>query len=278
MKESSRILFYFKWPAHDYSAKSNQGQWDLFQSQLNAAQEGLNEWTQLLQGENLMLQAATTIQNELDEFKSLGDQYNQSVVAGMALENKLIESTGSLIAALEKAMEDVIDPAKTSAMEAVASVRQNAVIVLFICALVALICGALISTVISRGICGSLRIGVDFSKAVAKGDLTQKIDLDQKDEIGDLANALNEMASNLNEIIQNIQESASQVASSSEELSSSSQNLANAATEQAASLEETSASIEQLSSSVEQNSSNSSRANEVTLKANKEVEIGGKQL
>ncbi|HQP98811.1 MAG TPA: methyl-accepting chemotaxis protein [bacterium] len=109
------------------------------------------------------------------------------------------------------------------------------------------------SFVLAGRIANPLRHAADFAQKVADGDLTQTIHVEQKDEVGQLVDALNHMSKNLREVMSQIQDAAEQVASSSEELSSSAQNLSSAATEQAASLEETSASIEELTASVEQN-------------------------
>ncbi len=116
---------------------------------------------------------------------------------------------------------------------------------------------------------------MEFAQIVADGDLTQQIDLDQKDEIGRMANALNLMSSNLNKIMLEISSASEQVSSSSEQLSASAQSLSNASTEQAANLEETSASIEELTTSIDMNAQNSIQADEIARKAANDANQGG---
>lgn len=140
---------------------------------------------------------------------------------------------------------------------------------------IALIIGIFLAVVITMGIVKPVGMGVTFAQAVADGDLTQQIQLDQKDEIGQLALALNGMSANLNNVMQSISEAAEQVASNSEELSASAQNLSSGASEQAASLEETSASIEELTASVQTNAQNSTRADEIASQAAQDAENGG---
>ncbi|MDX9753425.1 MAG: methyl-accepting chemotaxis protein, partial [bacterium] len=140
---------------------------------------------------------------------------------------------------------------------------------------IALILGVLITIFITRKIVKPLQMGVKFAECVAGGDLTQTIDLDQKDEIGILANSLNAMSENLHTVMNQIQQSAEQVAASSEELSASSQNMANSATEQAANLEETSAAIHELNTSIEQNRESAKNTDGVSSKAAIEAEQGG---
>ncbi|RJP32801.1 MAG: methyl-accepting chemotaxis protein [Candidatus Omnitrophota bacterium] len=143
---------------------------------------------------------------------------------------------------------------------------------------VALILGILIAVYITRLIVKPLQLGVQFAQAVAGGDLTQRIELNQKDEIGILADALNEMSANLNEVMSGIHAAAEQVAASAEELSASSQNLANGATEQAASLEETSAAVTQLTTSIEQSGESAATTDGVSSKAAIEAERGGQAV
>jgi methyl-accepting chemotaxis protein len=128
---------------------------------------------------------------------------------------------------------------------------------------IALILGIGAAWVITRGISAPLRASVAIAQSIAEGDLTRKLEMEQNDEVGQLADALNRMTHSLNDIMHGITEAADQVAASSEQLSSSAQSLSSGASEQAANLEETSASIEQLTSSVEQNAANAQSASEM---------------
>ena len=116
---------------------------------------------------------------------------------------------------------------------------------------------------------------VALAQTVAAGDLTKRIEIHSKDEIGLLARALNDMSVNLRETICGIQDSAEQVASSAEEISASSQSLASGASEQAANLEETSVSIKELTSSIQDNATNANDANDIAIKASDQAESGG---
>ncbi len=61
--------------------------------------------------------------------------------------------------------------------------------------------------------------GVDFAKTIASGNLTTHFDLNQKDEIGDLAWALNEMGKRLRTMFQDIAGGIQTLSSASNELS-----------------------------------------------------------
>ena len=73
--------------------------------------------------------------------------------------------------------------------------------------------------IIARGIVASLNKGVRFAETVAKGDLTQRLDVDQEDEIGNLATALNTMVFKLKDVVVNVKTASDNVATGSQELS-----------------------------------------------------------
>lgn len=104
---------------------------------------------------------------------------------------------------------------------------------------------------------------VDATKRMADGDLDVTIDINTKDEMGDLAGAFNRMATNINEVMVNINEATEQVAAGSRQVSDSSISLSQGATEQASSIEELTASIEEIASQTRLNAENAEQANQL---------------
>lgn len=174
-----------------------------------------------------------------------------------------------MLAQVQSGLHEVIQTVNENVMTddqmlAAASTTRQAV--LFISA-IALLVGVFLAYVISRGIIGPLTKGVNFAQIISGGDLTQQIELEQEDEVGKLARALNEMSVNLRSVMAGIQQAAEQVASSSNELSASSQNLANGATEQASSIEETSATVEEFTTAIEGVAENANGTDEMVAQA-----------
>ncbi|GFM33019.1 methyl-accepting chemotaxis protein [Desulfovibrio subterraneus] len=132
---------------------------------------------------------------------------------------------------------------------------------------VAIVIGLFLAFIIARGIIGPLRKGVDFAEVVATGDLTVTLDVDQKDEIGQLAASLRSMVQKLQEVAGSIESGAENVAAGSEELSGTSQTLSQGATEQAASIEEISASMEQMTANISQNAANATETERISRAA-----------
>lgn len=143
--------------------------------------------------------------------------------------------------------------------------------------ILSLFLGILIAKIISR----SLIRGVEFSKAISEGNLTERLDdklLCQKDEIGTLAKAMNNMVVKLTEVVQSVQSASENVASGSQELSANSEQMSQGATEQAAAAEEASSSMEQMVSNIKQNTDNAHQTEKIALKSAEDAKEGGKAV
>ncbi len=114
-----------------------------------------------------------------------------------------------------------------------------------------------------------------LTEQIAAGDLTQEIEIKQKDEIGALVSALKEMQSKLKDSIITIKNSSNKVLSGSERISSSSEGISQGTTQQAANMEEVSASMEQLNSNIQQNTENAQQSNSMAQKVTQDSLKGG---
>ena len=86
------------------------------------------------------------------------------------------------------------------AAEAVSALSSSSNIMI-IGLILATVFGILIAFFITRAITKPIFMGVKFAETVANGDLSQRLDIVQKDEIGQLANALNNMVDKLKEVV-----------------------------------------------------------------------------
>lgn len=140
--------------------------------------------------------------------------------------------------------------------------------------LIFLIIGIIISLLFARSISVKLKEAVVFASRIASGDLKVSIDINQKDEIGQLASSLNDMKINLNRILQDIKSASGEVSSGSHQISSTSQQISSGASEQAASTEEVSSSMEELVSNIQQNTENAQLADDIAKKTAVEAAQG----
>jgi len=100
--------------------------------------------------------------------------------------------------------------------------------------------------------------GVFFAQELSKGNLVAHLDVDQKDEIGQLGSALRTMRDQIKGVIETVRSGADNLASASQEVSATAQTISQGAVEQSSSVESTSSSVEELNSSVQQNAENAS--------------------
>ena len=140
--------------------------------------------------------------------------------------------------------------------------------------ILAVILGTFLSKLISKPIY-NLK---DAANKIAEGDLTVKVDVNSKDEIGDLAQAFTKMAYTNNEIMTQINTAAVQVAAGAKNISDSSISLSEGATEQASAVEELTSSIEEISAQTRQNAENANKANQLTIDAQTSALQGNSQM
>ncbi len=167
-------------------------------------------------------------------------------------------------------------------------------VLLIIGVVVSLIMGLLIAKMITTPV----YLAVNFAKEVAKGNLSLNVDkeyLEIKDEIGQLANAMNTMVLNLREIFSKISsgsqslsasstelasiseqmsdgsehtsEKSNSVASAAEEMSANMNSVASATEQASASLQMIVAAAEQLSSTINEVAQNMAKGSEITNEA-----------
>jgi methyl-accepting chemotaxis protein len=116
-----------------------------------------------------------------------------------------------------------------------------------------------------------LDASVWLSKQIASGDLTSDINIQQGDEIGQLASSLHEMVTKIKQVISQIALSSQNIAFASQQVSSASQQVSQSASEQASSVEEISSSMEEMASIVQQNTDSANQAGTMATLASKNI-------
>jgi methyl-accepting chemotaxis protein len=149
---------------------------------------------------------------------------------------------------------------------------RNAV---FIVAAAGFIIALIIFIVFARTLTTPIKKGVQFAQEISEGKLYTDIDINQKDEIGVLADALKDMKEKLREVVSNVYNSSIQVTEGSGQLSQSSQQLSQGATEQAANAEEVSSSVEEMGANIQQNTDNAAQTEKISSQAAIDAEAGG---
>ncbi len=123
-----------------------------------------------------------------------------------------------------------------------------------IATIAAIILGIIIAIYIARSITKPLGIVNKRLKDMAEkgGDLTQRVEVASKDELGELAGSFNSFVGNLRDIIKDVSDTASDLSAGSEELSATAEEVSSQTQSISSSTEQVSAGLEEASSSVEE--------------------------
>ena len=115
-------------------------------------------------------------------------------------------------------------------------------------------------------------------RAVAQGDLTQKIEANYNGVFDQLKNNVNSTIERLTDVIGKVHNNTDLSANSAQEVNSTAQELGQGSSEQAASLEEISSSMEQMSANIRQSADNAGQTEQIAQKAASDAEESGKSV
>ncbi|KQQ40302.1 chemotaxis protein [Duganella sp. Leaf126] len=155
--------------------------------------------------------------------------------------------------------------------EAVMLRNRYALVGLAALAIFAVLLFLLVRKVVSR----PLARAEQAADRIARGDLDVHLDIDSKDEIGKVLQALNGISSNLSGVVGQVRAGAEQITTAATEISNGNLDLSSRTEEQASSLEQTAASMEELSGAVRQNADNAAQANQMAMAASGVAARGG---
>ena len=174
--------------------------------------------------------------------------------------NLLVEENGKIAALTQKmrtaihkvgpAVEDLRQRSKKASIakfEATKAKAESLSKVAITGGIVAIGIGLFLAFVITRGLVGPISKSVNLAKIMAAGDFTQTLAIEQKNEIGVLAGALNNMASGLGGMFKDISSGVETLSSSSTELSAVSRQMSTNAEQAASQAETVAAGAEELS-------------------------------
>ncbi|MBL4930300.1 methyl-accepting chemotaxis protein [Clostridium paridis] len=188
---------------------------------------------------------------------------------------ELSKNTGSIrsdiTSSVDKLILEINNQAATN-KETSNGIFKATLYIMLILAVVATLAGIVMAFAISQSIAKSIKKVLNLATSLEEGDLSHKIEVDSKDELGVLSQALNNAAENVRTLVSQISDSAYSISSSSEELSATSEEVSsrmeivNESTEQIAKgSQDLSATTEEVSASTQEINSTT---NELEHKAN----------
>lgn len=239
---------------------------EAYLNQLEAMEEGEDN-TYFLQN---IRSSAGTYRNAIDEYIS---SFNNMQHINTRVSDTGKRMVNNFIAMSEQSTANSMDFASNAILKIHASLR-----VLVAGLIISILVSIFLGWQITRSITRPLKKGVAFAGEIASGNLQATIDVDQEDELGELAGSLNAMKDKLADTISSIQSAARYIADASNQVSHTSQSISQGSTEQASSAEEISASMQQISASITQNTANAQRTEEIAGKATEKMNTGGRNV
>lgn len=221
---------------------------------------------------------------QIEECRAAGNDYRDDMKSFLAnwimheeVGKRRLAASGQVLDAAKEislsSMEDISEAAEHSA-----GALANATVIIIIVLISCVVLGILIAFFITESITNPVKKTMALIKAVAVGDLTQQAQVDQDDEIGTMAKAMNEMSSTLAQVLSEVKETAIQVASGAQQVSDASQSLSQGATESASSLEEVTSSMTEIASQTKTNAENAGQASGLAKTSRSAAETGSGQM
>jgi len=163
--------------------------------------------------------------------------------------------------------------AEVNAEQANMSRMSNLLLLLFAVLLAAIFCGVMLF--LKRHLLRPLHKANQLFDNIAAGDLTRRVSIASKNEIGQLFQSLQRMQDGLRTAVMQVRRSADEINAGVGEIAAGNTDLSGRTESQAASLEETAASMTQLASTVKQNADNARQASKLAANASEVAERGG---
>jgi methyl-accepting chemotaxis protein-2 (aspartate sensor receptor) len=123
---------------------------------------------------------------------------------------------------------------------------------------------------------GPLTAVIKHIREIASGNLTDKLVVEGRSEITDLAESVDHMQRSLIDTVTNVRAGSDAIHSGTSEIAAGNNDLSSRTEEQASALEETAASMEELTATVKQNAENARQASLLAKSASDTAERGGK--
>lgn len=220
--------------------------------------------------------------SSLEKYREIRAEHVNMIVAGnyedaIAGRDQLRELRTAAQKDLDRLIDYNLNEAERKAEEGMTTYKNQSIIMIAVAVIGAVLAVGL-GLIISGTIARPLAKLVDAANEIADGNLDIRIDIDSKDEIGNLVDVFRIMVNNTNDVMTNIRSASEQVAAGARQISDSSMDLSQGAAEQASSVEELTASLEEISSQTELNAQNANEANELAEEAEKNALQGNERM
>ena len=244
---------------------------------INVLQKDLDAAIESEQGKALMADIAARRKDYIAVRKTYFDALKAAdPQAAQLLDGQLLPTAQRYLTTMQELQKHEHGLVDTAVTQSKAALQRQMALIGGI-ALVALLVGVLVAWRVARSVTVPVAGAVRAARAVADGDLTQAVQVNRHDELGQLQQALADMKASLLSTVTQVRSASDSIGVASSEIASGNQDLS-ARTEQAASnLEETAASMEELTSTVRNSADAARQANQLASSAS-EIAVRGGQV
>jgi len=228
----------------------------------------LDKLISLHKDEPEILKIFQKMRKDIDEFYETGQRTVKTYAEKGTKEGNIVmdefdKDTENLTHPLIKIIDDHTKELH-AASKGILSDINFMVLFFIIGSIIAVILSVFITLFITGKIVSPIQLMQSKLTEIANGDLTVDIQVDVKDEIGDMAFSFNEFVHKLHDMIQQIITATQNLSQAVQQIASGNQNLSQRTSEQASSLEEIASTIEETSATVNQNADNANNAMNVS--------------
>ncbi|WKB55578.1 methyl-accepting chemotaxis protein [Eleftheria terrae] len=175
-------------------------------------------------------------------------------------------------------IDKMVDLQANSMVSDVTGARQSsgrAKFQMVLASLVAMLLGVGTAYYITKSITRPIQRAIDLAESVAAGNLTHRVEVEGKDEVGRLIQALQSMVQSLHGIVSQVRVGADTIATAAHEVSQGNLDLSARTEQQASALQETASAMEQLTSAVKNSADGASEASKSAISASEIAAQGG---
>jgi methyl-accepting chemotaxis protein len=191
----------------------------------------------------------------LNDFAEASGAFCKAFIESKTIELARLELAGNIFWEIKATSDIGMDKVLATGDSTNETIRLQRIFLLF--AIIIVLILAIVSlNLITRSITQPIHKGIEIANRIAEGDLSQTFDLNRKDEVGILADALNKVSLNLRSIIGHLSQYSQHIADSSQKLLHSANDISDGAKQQATAAEEISSSMEEMYANIQQNTEN----------------------
>ncbi len=242
---------------------------------INVLQKDLDAAIESEQGKALLADIAARRKDYIAVRKTYFDTLKAAdPQAAQMLDGQLLPAAQRYLATMQELQKYEHALVDTAVTQAVASLERQMALIGGI-ALLALVVGVLLAWRVARSVTVPVAGAVRAARAVADGDLMQTVQVNRRDELGQLQQALADMKASLLSTVTQVRQASDSIGVASSEIASGNQDLSARTEQTASSLQQTAASMEELTSTVRNSADAARQANQLAASASEIAVRGG---